>query len=496
MQLPKLKLQRKLFNFFLLVSILPLVLFTVVWIHFFQTKVSQIIPNTLLLDSQIVLFTITLFFVVTVYLVFLSIWLSRQIGKPIELLQKGAHMIGAGNLNYRLHIRTGDEIEDLGNSFNAMVGKLQEAFQKIEEDKSLISAERNKLEVALSGIADAVVAVDTDRNVILFNKAAEKLTGFSSRDALEKPIAELFNLFDGEVKLSPTEYCPIKTNSFEGIVFSRKDLKVVSKKKEAFVNLIVGKIREGGVVNLGCILAFHDITQEKQLETMKLDFVSMAAHELRTPLTTLKGYLSVFTSENSQALDKEQNMFLARMNIAAAQLSTLIENLLSVARIERGKLNINLELVDLREITLDTINELRNRAEERKLTLTFSEPAKPLPKIHIDKIRIQEVLSNLLSNAISYTQPGGKVNVSFEQDGNNATVHIQDTGQGIPKEALPHLFTKFFRVSGALESGSKGTGLGLYISKAIIIMHHGKIWVESEFNKGSTFSFSLPIDRV
>ncbi|MBI4040073.1 PAS domain-containing sensor histidine kinase [Candidatus Daviesbacteria bacterium] len=252
-------------------------------------------------------------------------------------------------------------------------------------------------------------------------------------------------------------------------------------------------IKEGAKSNLGSIITIHDVSEEHELETMKMDFVSMAAHELRTPLTSIKGYLSVFINENKDKFDNDQMMFLNRINISAEQLTGLIENLLNVSRIERGVVTLNPEQVNWAENLQAVVNEFKNRAEEKRIDLSFTPATVPLPTIKVDKIRINEVLGNLLSNAIAYTQPGGKVIVWAESDGKNIATHIKDTGEGIPKEAIPHLFTKFFRVSGVLEQGSKGTGLGLYISKSIIEMHHGKIWVESELGKGSTFSFSLPI---
>lgn len=227
-------------------------------------------------------------------------------------------------------------------------------------------------------------------------------------------------------------------------------------------------------------------------EKLSLDFVTMAAHELRTPLTSLKSYLAVFLEENKGVFNDEQKTFLNRIEISAKQLASLIESLLNISRIERGVFILEKESLDWMENVKQVVTGFSSEAVEQQLTLEFKEPKEDVGELYVDKLRINETLSNLLSNAIAYTRPGGKVIVWVECINDEVITHVQDTGQGIPKEALPKLFTKFFRVSGALESGSKGTGLGLYLSKAIVDMHHGRIWVESVLGKGSTFSFSLP----
>lgn len=378
------------------------------------------------------------------------------------------------------------ELEDIQTNLESLV----------QQRTQTISAERNKLVVTLSAISDAVIAVDLNRQITIFNSAAEILTGYIKKEALGQPINQVMRLYDKQQELTPEQFCPLRLDGFEGIVASKQSLKLVGKAgKESFANLLSGQIREGPAVNLGCILTLHDVTREKDLEEMKLDFVSMAAHELRTPLTSIRGYLSVFMQENAQNLNGEQNMLLGRINTAAQQLMGLIENLLSVSKIERGAFTVSFEPIDWLRACKSVVEEFKPRAEEKKQTLEFLEPSEPMPTIEADKLRINEVLSNLIANAISYTPEGGQITVWTESQDGEVITHVKDTGVGIQKEAIPHLFTKFFRISGNLEQGSKGTGLGLYISKSVVDMHHGKIWVESEFGKGSTFNFSLPISQ-
>lgn len=383
------------------------------------------------------------------------------------------------------------ELEEL----NKQLQSEQIIIEKQVEQRTLeLKAERNKLAIILAGISDAVIALDLNRRIITFNRSAQKLTNLKLSAVLDTPINSILKVFDDGREMTPEEFAPIRTDGFEGVVFSKPDQRFLVSNNEVFhASITTSTIAEGQDINLGNIITIHDTSQEKQLEEMKLDFVSMAAHELRTPLTSIRGYLSVFIKENSQNLSPEQNTFLNRISISTQQLMALVENLLNVSRIERGVLTINITPIDWTELVKNVVLEMVPRSEEKKVSLTFTKPPQEVIYVLADKLRIPEVVYNLLANAIAYTNPSGKVDVSIELKNNLVITHIKDTGQGIPKDALLHLFTKFFRVSGKLEQGSKGTGLGLYISKAIIDMHKGKIWVESELGKGSTFSFSLPV---
>lgn len=383
--------------------------------------------------------------------------------------------------------------EELKLKINQLEDIKSSLEDKVLQRTQVIIAERNKLSVTLASISDAVIALDLDRKIILFNKAAESLTDYRQEDLLGQPIDRFIKLYDNKNELGPLIYSPMENNQFEGVVFSRNNLKMIGgNNKQAYINLISARIKEGSLTNIGCILTLHDVTRERQLEEMKLDFVSMAVHELRTPLTSLKGYLHIFLRNYRQSLSEAQVTILTRVNIATQRLVTLVENLLNVSRIERGAITLNPQSFDWVKNIEDLVAEVIDQAREKKIKLIFLKPKGSFIQAHVDKLRINEVLMNLLSNAINYTPTGGRIMVWTEIVGDEVLTHIQDTGAGIPKEALPHLFTKFFRISGELEQGSKGTGLGLYIAKSIVSLHKGRIWAESQPGKGSTFTFSFP----
>lgn len=461
-------------------------------------------------------------------LILISVVLSDNITRPIRHLTHATEQIQKGNLDIRVSIKSKDEIELLGTSLNEMTDKLKryvselkekidllekqkhrlnttaslllgrdidlrKIHDELEKETESISAERNKLSVILSGIKDAVIAVDLRRNIVLFNHACESLLDYSEEEAVNKPLQDIIKLYDKEDEIKPEIYCPIGTDTYEGVVYHENTVRLKGKNgKEAYVNIVAGKIRDSVANNLGCIITFHDLTSEQNLEKMKLDFVSMAAHELRTPLTSIDGYLSLFIDKKAEIIGDDGNMFLNRIQTSTHQLIGIVENLLSVTRMERGAFTISTTPLDWVLLAGEIIQSFSYRAKEKNIALTYKKPDTVIPLLNIDKIRITEVLSNLIDNAIVYTPNNGSVTISIEDNGNEVITRVKDTGKGIPSTALPNLFTKFFRVSGFLSKESKGTGLGLYISKKIVEMHKGKIWVESEVNKGSVFSFSVP----
>lgn len=464
-----------------------------------------------------------------ILVLFASLYLSESFSRPILKLQAATEQMTKGDLEHRVYIHTGDEIEKLARSFNSMADKLKVSFSELktnitelqqqkelldrsaklllrrdfdlrqanealEQGRDAVEAERRKLEIVLTGITDGVIAVDNDRKVIFCNSAAERITGFKNEDIKGRLITSLFTLFDSSGEVGMDSYCPTQIDPIEGVVFAKDKLKMVTGlNKISYVDVVVGQIKEKDVVNLGGIITFHDVTREQELEQMKLDFVSMAAHELRTPLTTIRGYISFLQDPKVVAkLELQEQEFLNRVSLSAIKLNELIQNLLAVAKIEQGKMQVRPVVIDMPKLLTRVTSDYQTLAKSKGLTLEFTPPTDPLPSVMADQLRTEEILTNLIGNAINYTQHGG-VKLAVKQNGKFLETSVTDTGQGIPASAIPHLFTKFYRVQGELESGSKGTGLGLFICKNIVEAHGGKIWVESTEHVGSTFTFSLPI---
>ncbi len=456
---------------------LPL-LFKLITLIFFAVFVPLLAINFLNLQLPISL----LFGAISIALAALILML---ILKPLDKFVEAAKAMGAGNLHYKLDIRSADELQTVADAFNLMAGSLAFSFQKLEQEKDILSAEKNRIDSVLSSIVDGIIALDFNGNVVFANKAAEALTGFTNLELSSKSIAQFIHLFSDKDEIPTKIYCD---TSFAQVV------NLVGKDgKQTRVKLTTSKIEGAVQTNLGCLLILHDLSKEEELERMKLDFVSMASHELKTPLTSIIGYLSVYINENKANIPTDELSFLERSLVAAQQLLTLIQNILSVNKIERDQMSVTPQAVDYSTILTKCVDDLQNQAKLKNITMMLNLPPDLLPQVMADPIRIGEVVTNLVANAINYTDAGGKVSVTVEITPNEVKTIVSDSGVGIPKEALPHLFNKFFRVSNITQQASKGTGLGLYIAKSIITKLGGKIWVESELGKGSQFIFTLPV---
>jgi signal transduction histidine kinase len=418
-------------------------------------------------------------------LMLLSMFFARNLINPITYLVKGTQNIAKGNFDFNFKpIHTGDELEQLATAYSDMA-------QKIKVEQHSLVAEKNTLSTVLSSIVDGVVALDEDYRLVFLNHAASMILGINESQSVGRAIDEVISFRqDSEDILIKT----LAREQSDSAKVHKLDFITTGTQTKA-VNLIISSIPPSFVTKIRYLLTFYDVSKEQELETMKLDFVSMAAHELRTPLTAIKGYLSYLHELLGNKLNEEETMFLSRVVISSDQLSSLIENLLNVTKIERGILKLDLAPFQIDQLIEEALVNLREVGSQKQTTIDFDKP-NVFPSIMGDQFRIRQVFTNLVSNAINYSNPGSKIKVSLERRPDSVTVHVSDNGQGIPESALPHLFTKFYRVGGALEQGSKGTGLGLFISKSIIDRHNGKIWVESVEGKGSTFSFMLPIQTI
>ena len=445
--------------------------------------IASIIPTflSLFISSPIFLMGISILSAVLLSIILVSFL------NPLQKLIQNSENISQGNFSQRIDIRSGDEFEELGNALSQMGEKISKIHSETEKQKDSAVSENSRLNQVLSSIVDGIIALDFNKNIILSNKSAQQLSGYTDKELQGQPIDKLMHFFVETEEILPKSYCQLNFN---------KSAKLVGKDgRGTKVNITTSQIGEAVQTNLSYILILHDLSKEEELERMKFDFVSMASHELKTPLTSIVGYLSVFVNENKDKLPKEEWELVNRSLIAAQQLFTLVQNLLNVNKIEREQITITPQSLDFLPILSKCVEDLKNQATLKNISLILNKPNN-LPQVLADPIRVSEVVTNLVANAINYTNPGGKVDISVAISPSEVTTSVSDTGVGIPKEAMPHLFTKFFRVSNTMQQASKGTGLGLYIAKSIIEKHNGKIWVESVEGKGSIFYFTLPVAKL
>ncbi len=404
-----------------------------------------------------------------IFMALLSLWLSRFISKPILQIARVAERIGKGNFTEHITMNRSDEIGALSDSVNAMGANLQSFIDRIDH-------QRRQLEVILNSTTDSILLLDASGVILIANQVTADLCG---RPTL--PIGEnISTLFTWTQNQRPynVDYKAEGTNTHYDLQYVNKDGAI------HFVNLIVVKAGERTIVTV------HDETKSRELEDMKLDFVSMAAHELRTPLSTIRGYLELISYKSTDTSENTQH-YIKQARRSAEELASLISNLLDVSRIERGTLVLTMDKLDIAASIKQSVQNLHFNAEGKHTTLSYEGPDEG-SYVVADGVAIREVTDNLIDNAIKYTPNNGHVAVRLSEQADRYTISITDNGVGIPANALPYLFTKFYRVHGGLESGSTGTGLGLFISKSIIERHGGTITVESKHGEGSTFTVTIP----
>ncbi len=445
--------------------------------------------------DKVALFSIIILVLVVIVAVALAVFFARRISRPVEALYTATEEFGRGNLVYRTKIRTNDEIGDLAQNFDNMARTIAKSIKNLKAEEKIVSAERDKLSIILSGITNAVIAVDLQRKIILFNKAAESLTGLKAREVLGKPIEFAVKIFEKDRAVPVKVYCPIQSEgaAVDGIVFQKNNLKLKnSSGQERSVNLISGTIYEGISISLGCILTFQDITRELVIEKTKSDFVSIAAHQLRTPLTGIKwSLLDLFNGESGQ-LEPAQKELVGEAVNATKRMISLVNDLLEVSRIEEGRFGINLEKQSITPLLLLLRESFHTAVEKKGLQLKIALLAS-LPEVNIDKEKIGIVLNNLVDNAIKYSPDADRVLVQLTKATKFVTISVQDFGMGIPKREQEKSYDRFFRAKGKKESKIPGLGLGLFISTEIVKQHGGELWVKSTDGKGSTFYVTLPL---
>ena len=421
---------------------------------------------------------IGIFVVSSIAIILIANYFARFFTNPILQIARTSQRIGQGDFSAHSDIQRGDEIGELSNSVNTMGLSLSAFVSRIE-------AERNRLSVVLNSTAESIVAIDKQGTVIIANQAAAPVTGRGLHDIVDKNISELF-AWQHQGKPFDISYTTDGRTTYPDLKF------IDAAGDEHFVKVQVARVvGEQEQRAAQTIVTIHDETKSRELEDMKIDFVSMAAHELRTPLAAIRGYLEL-VSFKDRTLQSSTAGYIRQALKSATELGGLINNLLDVTRIERGTLTLNMEKVDLAATIAQAVTDMQFSANDKRIKLDYAGPANNCSVV-ADQIALREVINNLLINAVKYTPEGGSISVNLDMEQGSYVVRVKDSGIGIPQKALPNLFTKFYRVHGGLDSGSTGTGLGLFISKSIMERHNGMISVASEVGKGSTFTFSLPI---
>lgn len=368
-----------------------------------------------------------------------------------------------------------------------------------------LSEASSKAEIVISAIADGVVAADQDGIIQLINPAAQKMIGWGHKDALGLSIASVINLVDDRDQPvsdlnSPVQQA-LKTN--EPAQSEHFSLLTADTGKKFLASITASPLgREGS----GIIVVFRDITNERAEEREQAEFISTASHEMRTPVASIEGYLGLALNPNTAQIDARARDYIMKAHDSAQHLGRLFQDLLDVSKADDGRLNNDPHVIDVVPFFRDIIIGFSTKATEKQLTVNY----KPMPNldivnntekgdrtvpqilyVHVDRDHLREVLANLTENAIKYTLTGS-ITIDVTGTNQHVTVSVTDTGIGIPKEDLGHLFQKFYRVDNTDTREIGGTGLGLYLCRRLTEAMGGKIWVESTYQQGSTFFVRLP----
>lgn len=368
-----------------------------------------------------------------------------------------------------------------------------QTFNALAKELSQVS---NKSEIVINAIADGVIAVDGQGIVQLINPAAQRIIGWGKQDALRldyRSVLQLFNAKNEEVK---EDGDPIQTCLHTNKTIETDDLQLATTSgKKLMVSLHVSPV---GQIGAGAIVVFRDVTAARAEERQQAEFISTASHEMRTPVAAIEGYIGLALNPQTATIDEKAKLYLMKAHESAQHLGRLFQDLLDISKADDGRLTNDPRVIDVIAFVRDVTLNFNHMAANKGLILLFKPDTKNIRDSHIspayfvnvDPDHIREVVGNLIENAIKYTK-AGDVTVDVTGDEGRVEIAITDTGIGIPKEDISHLFQKFYRIDNTDTREIGGTGLGLYLCRRLVETMGGRIWVTSTLGKGSTFHIEL-----
>ena len=400
----------------------------------------------------------------------LSFLLAQILITPIRALTIGTRQVAAGDFSQRLEVTSRDEIGVLTRNFNYMSQVLRDTLSEVEN-------ERNKLSTLFLHMTDGVVAFSPAGLVIHSNPAASQMLSRSMDPTTS--FQDLFAedaAFDQILTLKRPQY--LETQKTVG-----------ERELELFMAPYSADQAPGGVM-----VVIHDVTEQRRSEQARREFVANVSHELRTPLTNIKSYAETVIAAGDELPPELHNNFMGVIVSEADRMTRIVQDLLTLSKIDYGKMEMNVSRFSFSKAVRSVYEAVALNAESHGHTLTFS-CEENMPDVDGDRERIEQVIMNIVSNAIKYTPDGGRIAITAATSGRNVFVRISDNGIGIPEKDLPRLFERFYRVDKARSRESGGTGLGLSIAKEILNQHKGDIRIESVYGEGTDVTITLPAAR-
>ena len=400
--------------------------------------------------------------------------ISKSITGPINDVTEKAEKMAKGDFSQEVSVKSDDEIGQLAEMFNYL-------RQQLNDTLSEISGEKNKLETVLRHMADGLIAVDLSGKVIHANHAAMKMLAVTEQDIAEENYDELIQGLNPDLTMENLmNRCEFKPES------------EVFESAGRFYDIRYDRFRDENGKDVGLIMILQDITQRTKLENMQMDFVANVSHELKTPLTTIKSYTETLLA-GALAERETAESFLGIIDSEADRMNRIVKDLLQLSRMENNQEKWNMKEGNLISLLKMAVTKVALTAQTKNQSLnSFFDPDSRVAVI-MDKDRIEQVVLNILSNAINYTQDGGRIDIDLVTQQKEAHIIIDDNGIGIPEEELSRVFERFFRVDKARSRSMGGTGLGLAISKQIIEEHGGRIELTSRENRGTKVEIILPL---
>ncbi len=402
--------------------------------------------------------------------ILVSFILSKAITIPVDKLTRSAEKMANGDFSKIKEPKSGDEISLLASKFNYMGSRLKTTLNEISQEKG-------KLEALLQNMSDGVIAFDENGDLIHANPSGQEFLSISGETL---KFNEIFSNLGLNV-------------SFEDIMKANKGVSISQKFEvnDKFLNLLFARVFGDNNSITGIIVVIQDVTEQENLEKMRREFVANVSHELKTPITSIQGYSETLISNDD--IDKETRYkFLEVINKEAERMSRLVSDLLKLSKMDFQNNAMNCSSFNAVKMAANCIDKIFIEADKKKQELILFNDDEEI-YAYANEVDIEQVLLNIISNAIKYTPEGGKIGVKVEQIGDNVEILVKDNGIGIPKEDLPRIFERFYRVDKARSREMGGTGLGLSIAKTMVEANGGKINIESEFGEGTEVRIRLKI---
>jgi len=403
-------------------------------------------------------------------------WLiSRQYSRPLEEMKKGAARFADGDFDHRLSVPRSEELAGLAEALNQMAAQLDRRIDTIVR-------QRKELETVLTSMREGVIAVDQKERIVSMNPTAARWFECDPAKAQGRSIPEMIR------NLAFQKFVAGALNNRQ----PQEDDIPVFKNGERVLNVKSSPLLDTDQEQIGTLIMFTDVTPLRRLETMRRDFVANVSHEIKTPLTAIKGFVETLYEGNVEDLE-ETRRFLGIVKKHVDRLNAVIEDLLSLSRIEQENEQRTLEVRPARllDVFQAAVQICRPKADEKSIDIHADVDA--ALAVTCDPTLIEQAVVNLLDNAVKYSESGKSVTLEAGEDGKETFIRVRDQGMGIAQKHLPRLFERFYRVDKARSRDSGGTGLGLAIVKHIAQAHGGRVEVDSELGKGSTFTIFLSL---